>query len=521
MTIDGRFHFPSILTAGIGVIFALTIILVTLISARERRMQIDKRAALEAEYQAGFTAQYINDSLEHVDSFLRVAASMIEESPSGLAVVTDKTDQRIRKELLLTPQVESMVVLDPEAHEIWRSPSAQFDSSWFSHIVAVHRQTGISFSIMTRKQASAHYHIHISRSVSDENGDIRAIVDTIVSPASLLPSVEDPLLHNPLRISIYTADREEILRQPDDYLDVPLHDSWLDTPDGGTAGKTKILGGVHVHIDKKWAASLYQVASFPFYAMVVISLEDELIFWRRQTLQIVVVLLGLGLLAGVLGKIMQQRGYAKRMREHNVALKEVNQHLVQTNAERALLIKEVHHRVKNNLAIISGIISLIIDRGGPYTEQTLEGLSARILAIQKVHDRLYKNDDFHSIPIQEYLTGLAETIVESFCSFPVFIDVRIAPFSLSTNQAVPLGIFATEVITNAIKYGLQPGGTLRIVGEITTDGVVISFANDGKPFSDGPKGLGSELISSLAQQLGAALNLETGRETCYQLRFKL
>lgn len=111
--------------------------------------------------------------------------------------------------------------------------------------------------------------------------------------------------------------------------------------------------------------------------------------------------------------------------------------------------------------------------------------------------------------------------MESFCSFPVFIDVRIAPFSLSTNQAVPLGIFATEVITNAIKYGLQPGGTLRIVGEITTDGVVISFANDGKPFSDGPKGLGSELISSLAQQLGAALNLETGRETCYQLRFKL
>ncbi len=129
--------------------------------------------------------------------------------------------------------------------------------------------------------------------------------------------------------------------------------------------------------------------------------------------------------------------------------------LEQALDEKELLIKEVHHRVKNNLQIIASLLGL--QKAGlddPKTIQTLEEFRNRINSMALVHDALYRSQELDNIDIDNYIHGLTRDLQAAFKQpdFPVSIVTEVDQINLSVDMAVPCGLLINELVTNALKY---------------------------------------------------------------------
>jgi PAS domain S-box-containing protein len=178
---------------------------------------------------------------------------------------------------------------------------------------------------------------------------------------------------------------------------------------------------------------------------------------------------------------------------------------------RNSLLKEVYHRVKNNLAMVSSLLSLeaqsVLD---PRALKAFEECQSRIQSMALVHEELYGSDDLERINFAPYLRKIAENIVSSSgAESRVDIDFDVESVLLDPKAATPLGLIANELLTNILKYafpddrfgriaiGLR-GGTESTVLTVADDGVGIPDALD----PDSTTSLGLQLIRSLADQIG-------------------
>jgi two-component sensor histidine kinase len=187
-------------------------------------------------------------------------------------------------------------------------------------------------------------------------------------------------------------------------------------------------------------------------------------------------------------------------------------------SEREMLLREAHHRVKNNLGLIRSIVNLLISTSEAIGKDTLLDLVARISAVEKIHDALYRAESATSdVFIDEYLSSVATELVSSLAAAPVTLDVNLPHVLYASRDATALGILSAEIITNALKYGVPEGGTIRITGTATTGVITIVYSNDGLPFRPGRRGLGTELIETLVRQLDGSMELNTDGETRYTL----
>ncbi len=195
--------------------------------------------------------------------------------------------------------------------------------------------------------------------------------------------------------------------------------------------------------------------------------------------------------------------------------------LEESLAEKEVLIKEIHHRVKNNLAVISGLFvlqSMHVD-----DEETLSILKesqSRIKSIAKIHERLYTNEIFSSIEIKSYLENLIIDIAETYKRSDKEIEVKVEgkEISLTVNQAVPFGILANELVINAFKYAFseKDKGVIRLVLKEHEGKVTFSVGDDGIGLPDNFEmselnSLGMTLIRTLANQLEADFSWKTKR----------
>ncbi len=212
------------------------------------------------------------------------------------------------------------------------------------------------------------------------------------------------------------------------------------------------------------------------------------------------------------------------------SLLEYQSQLEDSLSEKEVLIKEIHHRVKNNLAVVSGLFALqsysIEDES---VVQLLKESQARIKSIATIHEKLYQSELFTSIEIKSYLEDLLGDIKNTFSRSGKRIDIELVgdELTLNVNQAVPFGIIANELVTNAFKYAF-PGtmsGTITIC--ITNEGqeTVFSVKDTGVGLPDdfeknNSNSLGIALITSLATQLNGKISWCSKQGTTFNLRFK-
>lgn len=198
--------------------------------------------------------------------------------------------------------------------------------------------------------------------------------------------------------------------------------------------------------------------------------------------------------------------------------------------EKEILLHEIHHRVKNNLQIVSALLDLQSDHiGDEQSRRYIRESQDRINSMALIHEMLYRSKDFARIDFSLYLEGLTDHLVKSYVADQerVSLDMDIGRVSLGIDEAIPCGLIVNELVSNALKHAFPDGrkGTLRVRCRTGEDGRVTLAVSDngvGLPptldFMDTGT-LGLQLVTMLVKQLKGEVRLDRDGGTSFTIRF--
>lgn len=176
----------------------------------------------------------------------------------------------------------------------------------------------------------------------------------------------------------------------------------------------------------------------------------------------------------------------------------------QALADNKMLFQEVHHRVKNNLQVISSLLRLQTDRLPPEVRPLMEETSARVRAIALVHEQIYRTASPSTVQLDVFLAQLAKQLAASMIGGGVTIETALEPATIGLDRAVPVAILATEAITNAIKHGLDQGqGTIILSLRSAAGRNLLEVRDSGQasPAAEIRGGLGTRIMTALSRQI--------------------
>lgn len=215
---------------------------------------------------------------------------------------------------------------------------------------------------------------------------------------------------------------------------------------------------------------------------------------------------------------LQDLGNAFDRMAENISERELR--LLDNINEKEILLREIHHRVKNNLQIIISLLNMqerkLHDAAGL---TAIQETRSRINAIALVHRGLYEGDDLRVIDMPVFLSRLVDEL-KSGLILPeqdVEININIAPSKLETDTAIPVALFVVEALTNAIKHGVGHGGSIDIDLKKSRGDIMVSVKDDGSGVKsnaqselDGKSlgGTGAKLIKGFARQLSGRVKTE-------------
>lgn len=216
---------------------------------------------------------------------------------------------------------------------------------------------------------------------------------------------------------------------------------------------------------------------------------------------------------------------------HDVTEKKLAElEILESLKEKEILLKEIHHRVKNNLQVISSILNLqssfVEDN---QTQDILMESRNRVRTMAIIHENLYRTEDFSSIDFGEYLSNLARNLIASYrVNVKVDLELKVNSVKLNIDQAIPCGLLVNEVVSNALKYAWNENqeGKLLVKLELDNSNVVnLEITDNGKGLPDefenlNSDTLGLQLISTLVEQLDGELNVERVKGTKYFIKFE-
>jgi len=199
--------------------------------------------------------------------------------------------------------------------------------------------------------------------------------------------------------------------------------------------------------------------------------------------------------------------------------------------ENQWLLREVHHRVKNNLQIVMSLLNS--QSAHLHDENALNAVREsrmRVQAMSLIHQKLYGCEDVSTISMREYISELVSNLKDSFRSGKnVRITQEIAPLSLDVSQAVPVGLILNEAITNAMKYAFPHAESDTLLIKMSHKppyGISLTIADNGKGLPadinlDKIKSFGFKLVKGLTEDLGGTLFISSDGGTELQINFEL
>jgi len=208
----------------------------------------------------------------------------------------------------------------------------------------------------------------------------------------------------------------------------------------------------------------------------------------------------------------------KEISDQNISLK----HLVD---EKEWLLKEIHHRVKNNLHMITSLLSSqAFNLNDDIAKLAVKDSQNRIQAMSMVHQKLYINENISNIDASIYICDLVDHLRSSFSVDHIRFTTEVEPIRLAAHYAIPIGLIVNEAITNSIKYAFPSGQAGVISISLSKKGkeVLLSITDNGVGFPPhqrpgSSKSLGMTLIHGLAQELDAAIDIKSSNGTSISL----
>lgn len=225
-----------------------------------------------------------------------------------------------------------------------------------------------------------------------------------------------------------------------------------------------------------------------------------------------------------LGRLNNELTNAQReLTKKNIQLTELNQ-------QKEMLLKEIHHRVKNNLMIISSLLNIqsryLKDEE---SKEIFRESQNRAKSMALIHERLYRSTDLKNIDFKEYITTLANDLYRTYVKDPLRVSLQldIPELSIDINAAIPLGLILNELITNSMKYAFlgDEKGKVYVVFTKKDGSFILRVGDDGVGFPDdvdykNTGSLGLQLVNSLTEQLDGKLELDSSKGTEFKIIFK-
>ena len=194
-----------------------------------------------------------------------------------------------------------------------------------------------------------------------------------------------------------------------------------------------------------------------------------------------------------------------------------------TLKEKDTLLKEIHHRVKNNLQIISSLLKLHAEQSNDSVfSELVEESQNRIISMALIHEMLYVNSDLSKINVAQYTKSLFEKLQSTYNKDDVKLKLKIhSDFCYEIDKMIPIGLIMNEIISNSFKYAFKDKkGEVSV--SIIKNSLVISDNGVGIPESQSKKrqsSFGLQLIELLAEQIDATVKVDRTNGTCFELKF--
>ena len=224
----------------------------------------------------------------------------------------------------------------------------------------------------------------------------------------------------------------------------------------------------------------------------------------------------------IIGTVMVFRDITKR--------KQAEEQIKASLREKEVLLREIHHRVKNNLQVISGM--LYLQSGYIKDKKALEMFKEtqdRIKSMALIHDELYQSKDLSQIDVAKYIQKLATDLINSYRITPDDIKLKIDVHEvlLVVNTAVPFGLIISELVSNSLKHAFPKGreGEIRIYLRLDSDNKFVLIVSDnGVGFPKdldfrNTETLGLQLVTTLVKQLNGTIELDRSAGTTFTLTF--
>jgi PAS domain S-box-containing protein len=201
-------------------------------------------------------------------------------------------------------------------------------------------------------------------------------------------------------------------------------------------------------------------------------------------------------------------------------------------AEMTTLLKEVHHRVKNNLQVICSLLSMQIEcLGDRSTAGPLTDAHTRVLAMSLIHEQIYQSQTLADMDFGEYVKILSERLFSAYCvdRSRIRLELSVEPVCLNVDSAIPCGLILNELLANSLKHAFGDGreGVIRVSLQKTAGGFVeIVVADNGVGLPAGFRAeecssLGLQVVRSLIHQLRAEMSIAGAGGATFSFRWKL
>jgi PAS domain S-box-containing protein len=225
------------------------------------------------------------------------------------------------------------------------------------------------------------------------------------------------------------------------------------------------------------------------------------------------------------GKVVGLQGVAHDITER----KHAEEAIVRSLREKEVLLKEVHHRVKNNLQIISSMLNMQASEVADDTVSTaLNEAQSRVRSMALVHERLYGVTDFANIDLFEYAQSLTSNLAQTWMRPGIDVDVQGGQTPVGVDIAIPCGLILNELVTNAFKHafaGRERGRVVVTVQRRAGEEVEMSVRDDGIGFPPGKDfnamvSMGMNLVVNLVEQLSGTIALERTNGSSFVILFR-
>jgi two-component sensor histidine kinase len=264
-----------------------------------------------------------------------------------------------------------------------------------------------------------------------------------------------------------------------------------------------------------WCFALFILGCGATHFAHVLLLQDPA-FWYVPTIMAHVFTAGISVATAIaLWPLLPKLAAIPTPSEYEAVVVQLKEHRKNLFRDKDMLLRELNHRVRNNLQIVEGSLRLQAQQADRGCEDALNIALGRVRAISRVHERIYVEDTDKAVQVET--SGFIEGLCAELASqFDADIDTDVDPLHVSVDESVPIAMIVNELVTNAVKYGRRPGQRAHVRVSLKArpghGGWELAVSDRGPgvdPDAAGGRSLGMRLIRSLAQQLDGELVIES------------